>query len=306
MPQTGRSLLFVALSRETIGRPYEEIVARSPALRKFAENFRDNLYAVSTVCSLPTQIGGLLMHQRLVLANEIDAGAHHAATEEALRIKKDAYAKAAVQVKERIAQSMDPILDEAEPIAEALSSTIEELLREGLVLIWGAIEVVASDLFCELLNTNPTLVARLNDSEPARRLFGVKALGIDLLETYGFDLRGSMGSIVLSQHAVDNVPSIKVAYAALFPDDAELKTQLNRPELFLLNQQRNLIVHRRGVVDEDYRRKVKTAPQSGQRIKVRAEDIASNLALARDVGVALLQASSTTLRGRTAAPGGGG
>ncbi len=178
---------------------------------------------------------------------------------------------------------------------EMFRSAAEELLREGLVLAWSAFEVLASDLFALVLNSRPGLVRNLNSDENAKRLFGMKALPLELLEEKAFDVSRAMGDLVLSQHAVDNVPSMKAAYFALCPDDQSLREKLGQRELFFLNQKRNLIVHRRGIVDAEYKRRVQDETPLGDKLRVAASEVETTISLVRDSGVALLESSARVM-----------
>jgi hypothetical protein len=244
-------------------------------------------------------MGSILTHDRilqtLTLANEIEAGAHKAPSGDAERLREEAQKQALKQMTEEGPVALNVALAAAEPLAQVFSSSIEELLREGLVLIWGAIEVLASDLFVGMLNIRPMLVRKLMEDDAARRLFAIKSLTLDVIEEREFDLSRCMGEVILKQHAVDNVPSMKAAYLALFPADQDLRNVLGATGLFVLNQNRNLIVHRRGIVDKEYRSRVKDAPPLGTRLLVLADDIQENLRIARDVGVAFLRAASNVL-----------
>ena len=312
MFQPATSLLFVPFSRKATGAPFDEIIATNPSLRAFAENYRDNLYAVSAICGLPAKMGGILAHDRvlntLTLANvleaELQVGPQASAPENAMRIRQEAEQKALQEIAKNPI-SRENALAAAASLAEAFSSTIEELLREGLVLIWGAIEVLASDLFVGILNARPGLLRKLFEDDTARRLFGVKSLPMEVIEERNFDLSACMGELVLKQHAVDNVPSMKAAYRALFPADKDLLEQLGATGLFELNQKRNLIVHRRGIVDKEYRSRVKDPPPLGERLLVVAADLEENLRIAKEVGLALLRAGATVLRSSPGVSGGG-
>ena len=291
-------LLFVWYSKEMFSEPLNHAVKSAAHLQAFTDNFRDNLYAVSAMCSLPARMGGVLIYNRrmalLAAANRLEAelGSVSLSEAERDRIEQESYEKADAKIRAEPRPSKEEILRAAEPMAHAFRSEIEELMREGLVLIWGAIEVLASDLFAFSLNRKPSLVRLLNEDERAKRLFGVKSVGLEIMEEHGFDLSTCMGDVLLRQHAVDNVPSMKAAYFALCPTASELRDALGCKELFVLNQKRNLLVHRRGVIDEEYRSLVSDAPSLGKRLVVEAEDIGAALILARDIGATILKAGS--------------
>jgi hypothetical protein len=63
-----------------------------------------------------------------------------------------------------------------------------------------------------------------------------------------------MGELLASQYDVDTIPSMKIVFNVLFPDRVDLWAALDDRRLWTLSQQRNFIVHRRGIVDSQYQK----------------------------------------------------
>ena len=72
------------------------------------------------------------------------------------------------------------------------------------------------------------------------------------MASYGYDLSKNLGSFLLSKADLTSVPAIRDAYSALFPAAAGLGKALADRRIWTLCQKRNLIVHRRGIIDQQY------------------------------------------------------
>ena len=134
---------------------------------------------------------------------------------------------------------------------EALSAA-RELARQGIVLTWSAFEVFARDLFVDLLNERPALVERLLSQVASRKRFTVDKIDWQTLSTYNFDLSRSLGVLLSQRSDLDDIQTIRDAYNALYPSATALNQALANEDLWHLFQRRNLIVHRRGIVDRHY------------------------------------------------------
>src|SRR5262249_35129123 len=101
----------------------------------------------------------------------------------------------------------------------------------------------------------------------------------------------SMGSIVLGDRRLDTLPAICAICQSLYKNP-ELDTMLKSSELWILAQRRNLIVHRRGMVDDLYRSKTPDKAPIGQPVVISAHDIDAYLCKVRDIGLLMAQSAS--------------
>ena len=135
---------------------------------------------------------------------------------------------------------------------EAVKTASKELLSQGTVLLWSAFESLSRDLFVCLVNSDPMLGKALVESPDGRRVFQLKALELDTLASYGFDISSNLGSILVSRQDLSDLKTIKSIYRFMFPDDRVVRDALATRELWTLAQRRHLIVHNRGIVDQRY------------------------------------------------------
>ncbi len=241
----------------------------SPAHKAIALAFQDNLHSVLMTLSIPFQYTfsqvQSLHHQRFVLAERIRAlkipsepdSEEDKASRDRLAAEKarDSFKQfAQADGREIMPREVLKRLASLRADPEALTAA-RELTRQGVTLIWGAFEVLARDLFVDLLNRHPTRAEMLLSNPSNRKRFGIDKLDWATLSSYGFDLSHNLGTLLAQRADLDDVPTIKDAYGALFPGADELVAKLSDRQLWMLFQKRNLIVHRRGIVDQQYKDK---------------------------------------------------
>jgi phage tail protein X len=179
--------------------------------------------------------------------------------------------------------------------ASSFVKPVGELLRQGSVLAWTALEVLANDLFIQLLNAVPDLSTNLMEARTGNR-FQLKRIPLEDLARFGFNLSDKMGALLADKQPLDSTAIIREVFEVLFPDSAELRTVLQNDRLWILYQNRNLILHRSGVIDKTYIANTGIAPAlEGRQLNVMLRDVEDDLRLVRDVGIAMLQAAPSRL-----------
>lgn len=118
---------------------------------------------------------------------------------------------------------------------------------------------------------------------------------IDVLEQYGFDISHNTGDILVSYHNIDSVPVMKTVFSALFPANLKLRDSLSMRELFVLNQRRHLIVHRRGIVDAEYAKLTKDETPVGTELRITPSELEHYLELVRDTGIEIMLAANSVI-----------
>lgn len=137
-------------------------------------------------------------------------------------------------------------------LKHGLEPAAQELIQQGLVLVWSAFEVFCRDTFETILNEDPAKVRALINDPTTRKRFEAERLPLDTLVQYGFDLSARLGSVLVGQQEFSDLQTIKAVFAVLFPGNTELTQALAQRDLWTLYQRRHLVVHRRGVVDQAY------------------------------------------------------
>jgi hypothetical protein len=163
-----------------------------------------------------------------------------------------------------------------------------ELICQGLLLIWGAFEVLARDLFIELLNRHPVRIEMFLNNPSSRKRFGLDKIDWTTLNNFGFDLSKNVGTIVTERIDLDDILTIKDAYSAIFPSAIDLGKCLSDRRLWILFQKRNLIVHRRGIIDQQYIEKIGESIPIGSKLIVTPAEVEDYLFATTSAGQALL------------------
>jgi hypothetical protein len=127
----------------------------------------------------------------------------------------------------------------------------QELMRHSAVLIWVALEALASDLFVVALNSAPQLTVLILRDEHCKKRFQSRDLA-RIVEEHGFELSGRMGEVLRSMGNLDDPETIKAVFRVICPSNEPLRTVLSQPEVWRLYQRRNLLVHRAGIVDKHF------------------------------------------------------
>jgi hypothetical protein len=164
-----------------------------------------------------------------------------------------------------------------------------ELTRQGIVLTWSAIEVLSRDAFIYLLDSKPTYAESLLADPANRKRFSTERIEWQTLTTYGYDLSSSLGSYLISKADLKSVLAIRSAYGAIFPTANELKALLGDRRLWNLSHKRNLIVHRRGVVDQQYLDATGDGLAIGDDLWVEPSDVEDLLETTLNVGTELVR-----------------
>lgn len=255
-----RTVFLVPQDFSESAKPLADLAPSLPdGLRQIALAFFDSLHGVIRTLSIPFHYTYSQVHslhwQRFLMAERIRArGIENEEEREpaALKIAKERFAdylqgEGREVVVDDVLARLKALQDEQESLAAA-----RELTRQGVVLVWSAVEVLARDSFVFLLNRRPILAEQLLAEQANRKRFSVDRIDWQTLAEYGYDLSENLGTFLISKADLTSVPAIRDAYGALFPTATELGRKLADRRLWDLCQKRNLIVHRRGIVDQQY------------------------------------------------------
>lgn len=305
-----RQVFLVPAEFSEVSRPLSSVVEALPeSLRSTGLAFEDSLRSVLRTLSIPFQYTVAqvesLHHQRFVMAERIRAlplpgedetqEERNARAQRAIETARTKYSQfAAGDGREVIPGEVLSRLAEIKDNTESLAAA-RELMRQGVVLVWSAFEVLARDLFVEVLNRQPARVETLLASPANRKRFGIEKLDWGTLASFGFDISRNLGTILAERADLDDMRAIKDAYGAMFNTNGEASSSLADPRLWLLFQRRCLIVHRRGIVDQQYLEKTGEALAVGSQLWPAPKDIEAYLEAVLAAGTKLLSTVDTGL-----------
>lgn len=266
-------------------RPIQDCILLLPgSFRIVAETFIDRLRATIQTTSAPFLLANQAAHdgqyQRLTMAERIRARSIEAEPKESereLEIRRDQAARVIANSRMdafcKSEEGTDSLVAETARfllhlhITPEVQSVAREILLQGTVATWSALEMLVGDELVLLLDSRPDLVTKLLSDFTAKRRFDLPKLNIDDLAARGFDLSKQMGHLLFEDRDLSSLPTLKCACEALI-DSPRLRATLAAPSAWRLNQNRHLIVHRRGIVDEEYIRKTGSSLRVGAQLAV--------------------------------------
>lgn len=279
----------------------------SPSLAALAAAFEQNVLAVAATVGIPVTLASAASEgshwQRIHSAERIRAlmlEAEPGEDKAALDARRDSHAlEAASRRMQEFAKSPDGrdtiAADACRFLLEALESSnlgdaADELLRQGIVLTWSALEVLCRDLFEVILNANPKRALAVIQ-EPAAKQRLQSKFTLEELATAGFDLSSSLGSLLTSQQDFSDIRTIKAVMLPTLSAEPDVETAIGNEVLWVLCQQRHLIVHRRGAVDARYLEATGEKRKIGERLVIKPDDLEIQLVKVVNAGHALLVAA---------------
>jgi hypothetical protein len=173
--------------------------------------------------------------------------------------KKDNVAKQFRDEEERYATTMINTM-----LASDLQDGSDAWFGAQITGIWTSFEAVAGDLWEAALNIHPFGLADLAGNPKEKQRKGRdenKKIDLSWLQRFDYNVVGKMGTILKSKYGFDKLDSIRDAYSEAFGDKA-INAIIEDKTLTALSLVRNLIVHKGGVVDDDYLKRKNDLPPS--------------------------------------------
>lgn len=164
--------------------------------------------------------------------------------------------------------------------SENVRSASQELLIQTLNSSWAVFENFSKTFIVDWLNSNPRCAVSVSNTPELKDFFGKQIVDIALIDDHGFDLSRSMGTVLFNERRLDSLSVICTVFKALF-SSSTVQSALGE-KLWLLNQQRHLFVHKRGIIDDDYLRKTSSNDRKGERLILKSGNIVEHLSAVRD------------------------
>jgi len=201
----------------------------------------------------------------------------------------------AAAVSARATYGMNAIIDgNPKEAGEAVQATMAAML----IGIWTAFESLAQDTWIAAVNTRPDPLATriLKRNADLGTGLQLKSIPSDQIIGHSFDLRNSMGTVLFRQRAVDfqQLKNIRVAYKVAFADAFETIFEQYQQELFWLEAERNLFVHKGGLIDQKFVERMGNKPLMkktiGSSLTVHGQHVANKANIVSRCSTELMQA----------------
>jgi hypothetical protein len=177
---------------------------------------------------------------------------------------------------------------------DEVAEAVHELLRQVLVMVWGAFEVLVGDVVRAEVNRGPLLAETLLSADKTKRYFSNRTVTVQALAKHQFNVARTMGDVILADIHFDGLPMIRDVLGVLFEESKDLHRQLADNTLWLLWQRRHLIVHKRGVIDDAYLAHTSDNPPIGSKLIVDSNCIEEAMLLVSDIALGLLSSKNVS------------
>ena len=168
-----------------------------------------------------------------------------------------------------------------------------QVLRQGVVLLWGAFEVLGTDLMLAAADAQPTLLARVIASNELRQTCKIGVADWNDVTLWPQNREkiklNSMGSISTAYRAL--LPGV----GTTLPSGLPIFAWFADPQLTILGQRRHLIVHRAAVKDAEYLTKSGDSGNVGDKLVVTPNDFRNYAETVIRIGTQMLQAIDAEL-----------
>ena len=259
------------------------LTGRRKTYRRIVESFKSNLSGVDEVVSIPmvmavAAVANNRLHRKLMyeefreIINKLRGGSHN----------KIDMAKLSAEVSDEMTGTKKRTDASRTECQKWLSHILEmndvfnavhELKRQSALLIWNALEIFVRDLATEYMNENPAVCLQLSADDTIKKRFNIKNISLEQLAERGFNVKSSMGELIVQQCDLSDISAMKGLFAALFPQNKNVSLILSSPKIWELSQRRHLIVHRRGVVDKKYIQKTGDKLELGIKINIEVKEL---------------------------------
>lgn len=300
---------FLILDIDSVPGPLEAIAQRNESRSGNIRDAADGLRSVVSAATLPFQLAvdavqqrrfdRILSAERIRSLNEVGPGEKPS---EALEKRSAEIARSKMAEFLHSPEGSDFMRDAVlYELNRSLNSTAvsyaaQEMLNQALISAWGVFEHFASRFIIERVNDLPTLAKAVLSSPELKAYFGKPLLDLEALDEHGFDLTRSMGSMIFRGKRLDNLGIVR-SIMAIVLDDAEVREALG-PGLWMLNQRRHLLTHKRGLVDREYLARTGDSLEIGQRLAVTSEDLEGYLLAVQRAIIAVATAAELDLMQR--------
>lgn len=150
---------------------------------------------------------------------------------------------------------------------ELVEPPVRALLYSGCVSCWSLFECAMRDAWVAAINSRPLRLAQAaiasQTDDPEIEGISGKYVSVGLLAKHSFDLRGCLGTLLVQKFDFTGVSGIRKAFRAAFGNKPNFDQFLSDNRLSRLEATRHLIVHRAGLVDDEYIRRTQDAMIKG-------------------------------------------
>ncbi len=261
--------------------------------QRFAKNINDAdillrlpviMLATSEIVNLKTMISLQVLSERENL-KDLDTSA--SARDQIEREINRRYAN-------RQAEPFDTALKRASSLfkEDSFTAAVILLIHSVLTSTWTAFECLSNDTWITMVNIHPLPLAHgamlvPSESDAIDGLTN-KSISLGLLAKYRFDLHDRMGTLLAPKFDFTGVSGTRTAFFYAFGKTPALEAILSDQDLANLEATRHMLVHRAGIIDEEYRRRTSSNEALGETFQPDADAFSELFNAAITAGCGLL------------------
>lgn len=264
-------------------------------------NFSDSLKGIDRVICLPFSL--TLKHKinlearvnliSLLRNHEKTTPQHEFSTRDewVAEIKRKAYSDLDKQPFRDIDNILTDLANDMLVISEPSSSDITalELRFQATVSLWSCLETLIKDHLINNINTNPLLAIKINSDEKLRKEIGLDKIDFSHLIENNFNLQNKIGTIIFSNQNSGKIGNLKSILKSIYPNEIFPET-LDKGIIFQLHLRRNLIVHYRGTIDQEFQNRSNSNLNIGDKINITPGELISGFRAVTKFGNEILEA----------------
>lgn len=302
------------IETEILTQGLEEI--KIDEFKELGEKFKENMEQLDLMISLPITICTIERAKLSLLPLELRAEirrrirqAKSGKKEGREEYLKDKQAIWKTEYEPRMHEIVSEAMGKGEEIFGALLKEdfiyqpYQALLYAGIVWTWCSFEVLMKDLWEAALNMGgkqirKNILGSITRSPRAQsdRFMQGKYLSLDYLAKFDYNLSSSLGRALSYKFDFSSPYGIKEAYLCTFPRSVTIKEALQNKALVELEARRSVIVHRAGVLDNEFCNKTGTKRREiGKKLELSSEDVYQFGNAVIDIGLKIMKAVSSII-----------
>ncbi|MCJ7691742.1 MAG: hypothetical protein MUO60_20895 [Clostridiaceae bacterium] len=274
--------------------------------KEILSTFEYNLKAVIAILSLPNTISvtrtkllifDKIMTQELILSTPLVIDDPESKEDEKKRKElvykkaqeryfKEVYTEQGTKEFWNITYSFLDDLHDKNEVAIA----VKELLNQSCILLWSSFEVLSRDFFINYINRNANRINDLLEFLKAKKIYN-NIISLDTLVEHSYDISKNMGFILEQNIDFSYLSYIREIYKMLFPLNTTLVNNINNKLLWKINQQRHLLVHKKGIVDKKYSESTDDKTPIGEEIIITPESVKQYLEIIKSTGYEIVNSA---------------
>ena len=278
-----------------------------PSLHDVGHGFQRNVLAVNDLLSLPSYLmlyflawraGSLGAVKEVVTVFMAQIAKQPQSLDQMLKETRERHQK---EVKIDLEEAYRRLGEVLGPMGRGKfhGSILRPLILGAISNCWTAFETLAADAWEVLVNSRSAELAQstIGALPPGAESLDLsrRQVSVGFLAKYDLNLKGKLGSVLRSKFDFTRVQGIREAYRPIFQKDV-LGSAADPSKLAILEATRHLIVHRAGIVDEEFKRRTGSRARVGSPLRLQGDTAQQLIGSAIEAGCRLLEACDDWVR----------